>query len=127
MKRTLKKLAYALAFNIGALYVTISLLPEVGFTGGWVFFVVTGALIGFLNWFLKPLLRFVAFPLIFFSAGLFLIIINSLIIWFTDELLEVFDLTNIDFQIEGALNYLFAAIIFGLVNWFEHWLLKRTR
>lgn len=127
MKRTLKKWLYALAFNVGALYATIALLESVSFTGGWVFFLITGAMIGILNVLLKPFIKFVAFPLIFFSAGLFLIIINALILWFTDELLEIMDFTNIDFIIEGPVNFVLAAIIFGLVNWFEHWLLKRTR
>lgn len=112
---------------MGALYATIALLESVSFTGGWVFFLITGAMIGILNVLLKPFIKFVAFPLIFFSAGLFLIIINALILWFTDELLEIMDFTNIDFIIEGPVNFVLAAIIFGLVNWFEHWLLKRTR
>ena len=53
--------------------------------------------------------------------------INAIILWFTDELLEIFDFTGIDFQIEGIVNFVLAAIIFGIANWFGHWLLKRTR
>ena len=127
MNRTLKKLAYSLGFNVGALYVVISLLDNVGYTGGWTFFIVTGALIGTLNYLLKPILKFVSFPLIFFSAGFFLIVINAVILWISNELLEIFDFTNIDFVIEGPVNFVLAAIVFGLVNWFEHWLLKRTK
>ncbi|MBT5016654.1 phage holin family protein [Candidatus Peregrinibacteria bacterium] len=127
MKRTLKKIGFSLAFNIGALYLTISLLEEISFTGGWAFFVVTGVLIGLLNVILKPILKFVSMPLIFFSAGFFLIVINAAILWIADQLLAILDFTNIDFVISGALNFLLAAIIFGLINWFEHWLFKRLK
>jgi len=127
MQRTLKKLGFSIAFNMGALYVAVELLEEVNYTGGWLFFVVAGAIIGFLNVFVKPILKFLSLPLIFVSAGFFLIVINALIIWFTDKALEVLDFSNIDFQIQGVLNFILVAVIFGLVNWFEHWLFKRSR
>lgn len=125
--RTLKKIAWNIAFNMGALFITVELLESVTYTGGWVFFLVTGSIIGFLNTFVRPLLKFIALPLVFLSAGFFLIILNALILWFTDNLLELFDFANIDFQIEGAVNFVLAALIFGLANWFEHWLFKRLR
>ena len=123
----LKKIAWAIAFNMGALYVTVEVLDSVTYTGGWIFFIVTGAVIGFLNTFLLPLLKFISLPLVFLSAGLFLIVLNALILWFTDQLLEVLDFTNIDLQIDGVVNFILAALIFGLANWLEHWLFKRVR
>ncbi len=125
--RTLKKVAWSIAFNMGALYVMVELLDSVTYTGGWIFFLVAGATIGFLNAFLLPLLKFISLPLVFLSAGFFLIVLNALILWFTDQLLELFDFSNIDFQINGAVNFVLAALIFGLTNWFEHWLFKRSK
>lgn len=125
--RSLKKILWNIAFNMGALYVAVELLEKVNYTGGWVFFLITGTLIGFLNFFLKPILKFIAIPLIFFSAGLFLVLINAGIVWIADNLLEVFDFTNIDLQVEGTLSYVYLALIFGLTNWFEHWAFKRVR
>lgn len=123
--RTLKKIAWTLGFNIGALYMTVELLGGVNYTGGWAFFLVTGALIGLLNTFVRPLLKFLSLPLVMLSAGLFLIVLNALILWLTDQLLALLDFTAIDLQIEGAVNFVLAALVFGLVNWFEHWLFKR--
>ncbi len=127
MKRKLKKLGFSLAFNVGALLLTIEFLESVTYTGGWAFFLITGALIGLLNVLLKPILKFIAMPLIFFSAGLFLIVINAAILWITDELLEILDFTDVDLIIEGPITFLLAAVIFGLINWFEHWLFKRLK
>ncbi len=125
--RTLKKIFFPLAFNIGALVVVTQLIEGVTYTGGWVFFVVTGLTIGILNTLVKPFLKFLSIPLILFSGGLFLIVINAAILWLTDQLLEVFDFTNIDFQIDGVVNLVLVALVFGLVNWFEHWVFKRVR
>ena len=125
--RSLKHLLLKLAFNIGALYVVTQLIEGVTYTGGWVFFGVAGLTIGILNALVKPFLKFLSIPLILFSVGLFLIFINAAILWLTDRLLEVFDFTNIDFQIAGVVNLVLAALVFGLVNWFEHWVFKRVR
>jgi len=125
--RSLQRLSYSLAFNVAALYVAIELLDGVGYTGGWQFFVITGFLIGFLNFFVKPLLKFLSIPLIFFTGGLFLILLNGIILWLTDNLLEILDFTGIDFQIEGVVNFVFAGVIFGITNWFAHWFMKQSR
>lgn len=122
----LKKIGYGIALNVVALYVVIDLLDKVTYTGGWPFFLVTGTLIGTLNAFLKPLLKFVSLPLVFMSGGLFLIVINAGILWMTDQLLEIFDFTGIDLIIEGPVTFVIAAVLFGLTNWFTHWLLKRV-
>jgi uncharacterized membrane protein YvlD (DUF360 family) len=34
------------------------------------------------------------------------------------------DIAGIALQVESLLTYLFAAIIFGVANWFIHWFLK---
>lgn len=127
MIRTLKKIAWSIAFNMGALYVMVQLLDSVTYSGGWAFFLVAGVTIGFLNTFLLPILKFISLPLVFVSAGLFLIVLNALILWLTDQLLEILDFATIDFQINGALNFVLATLIFGLTNWFEHFLFKRLR
>lgn len=127
MNHTLQRFLYSLGFNVVALYATVELITDVSYTGGWQFFVITGILIGGLNTFVKPFLKFLSIPVIFMSGGLFLILINGIILWLTDNLLEIFDFTGIDFQIEGLVNYIFAGIIFGIANWFGHWFLKRSR
>lgn len=125
--RILKKIGFGIGVNVGALFATSYLLDSFTYTGGWAFFLITGTLIGALNFFVKPILKFLSLPLVFLSAGLFLIVINAGILWLADQILDIADFTNIDFQIEGIVNFIPAAIIFGLTNWFEHWLLKRTR
>lgn len=125
---SLNRLLLGLGMNMFALFLVTQILEGgVTYTGGWVFFLVAGLTIGFLNALVKPLIKFLAIPLIFFTGGLFLIIINALILWMTDRLLELFDFTNIDLQIDGAVNFVLAALLFGFSNAFAHWFLKRSR
>ncbi len=123
----LKRIAFAIAVNMGALWATALLLDKFNFTGGIPFLIVAGTLIGVLNYAVKPVAKLLSFPLIFVSAGLFLIVINAVMLGVLDYVLEVLDFTGIDLQVDGTLTYLWAAIIFGLVNWLEHWLLKKSR
>ncbi|HAU39701.1 MAG: hypothetical protein UV80_C0002G0258 [Candidatus Peregrinibacteria bacterium GW2011_GWF2_43_17] len=125
MIRQLKKLAFGILVNMGALWAISLILDGFQYAGGWVFLVIAGILIGALNTLVKPIIKLLSFPLVFFSAGLFLIIINAAMLAILDYVLEVMDFTGIDLQVEGTLTYLWAAIIFGLVNWLENWILKK--
>ncbi|MBU1019198.1 MAG: phage holin family protein [Patescibacteria group bacterium] len=121
----LRRLFFGMAVNIGALWVTSLLLTNFNFEGGITFLLIAGLLLGILNTLAKPVMKLLSFPLIFISAGLFLIVINALMLGVLDYLFDILDITGVSLQVEGALTYLWAAIIFGLVNWLEHWMLKR--
>lgn len=125
MTRQLKKLAFGILINMGALWGVSLILDKFQYTGGWIFLLIAGVLIGLLNALVKPIIKLLSFPLVFFSAGLFLIVINAAMLAILDYVLGVLDFTNIDLQVEGVLTYLWAAIIFGLVNWLENWILKK--
>ncbi|EKD64361.1 MAG: hypothetical protein ACD_51C00017G0004 [uncultured bacterium] len=120
----LKRTALAVGMNMGALWAVSMILDKFNYEGGLVFLLVSGIIMGILNSCMKPVIKLLSFPLIFFSAGLFLMVINALILWMLDYALEVLDFTGVDLNIEGTLTYLWAAIIFGVVNWFERWVLK---
>lgn len=125
MTRQFKKLAFGILINMGALWAVSLILDKFQYTGGWIFLLIAGVLIGLLNTLVKPIIKLLSFPLVFFSAGLFLIVINAAMLAILDYVLGVLDFTNIDLQVEGILTYLWAAIIFGLVNWLENWILKK--
>jgi len=121
----LKRIAFTIAVNMGALWVTALLIEKFNFTGGIPFLLIAGVVLGLLNMLVKPVIKLVSFPAIFISAGLFLVVINAAMLWVLNYSLDILDFTGIDLQVEGALTYLWAAIIFGLVNWLEHWILKK--
>ena len=73
----LKRIAFGIAVNMGALWITSLLLDKFSFTGGIPFLLVAGTLIGVLNYLVKPIVKLLSFPMIFFSAGLFLMVIKQ--------------------------------------------------
>lgn len=120
----LKRTGLAIGMNMGALWGTSMVLDKFNYEGGIVFLLVAGIIMGILNSCMKPVIKLLSFPLIFFSAGLFLIVINALILYLLDYILAVLDFTGVELSIDGILTYLWAAIILGVVNWFERWILK---
>lgn len=120
----LKRIVAGLAVNALALYVVMYVLESVEYTGGWKFFVLGGVIIGFLNLFVKPFLKLLTFPFLVLSAGLFLIPINAVILWLAKGIINTLSISDIQFLISGWSNYLIAAVMFGLVNWFIHIFIK---
>src|SRR3989338_8720690 len=102
-----------------ALYGLVYLLNDVNYRGGLAFFIIGALVIGALNAVVKPILKAATFPFIFFSAGLFLIIINTAILWLTREIIDIIHYKDVVFQIEGIVTFLIAGFLIGIINWLE--------
>lgn len=120
----IKTLLYILVGNTLALLVSDKALDGLSFEGGYAAYVAAALIIILLNIFIKPIIKLLSFPLIFFSAGIFLIVINAFILYLTKYTLSVIDIYGITMTVENYLTYVLAAIIFGLTNWFISWLIK---
>ena len=68
--------------------------------------VIVALVLGFLNVLVKPLLILLALPAVVFTFGLFLIVINTLIIMLADKLVD-------GFTVQGF----WRAVLFGIVMW----------
>ncbi|MBU2523971.1 phage holin family protein [Patescibacteria group bacterium] len=124
----IRRIIVSLVINGVCLYSVGQILPEdVAISGGLKFFIVGAIIISFLNLLVKPLLKIISFPLVFITGGLFLIAINAIILWFLEYAIIILDFNNVSFNVFGLKGYLYAAIIFGLVNWTSQWLFKLRR
>ncbi len=123
----LKKIIIGVALNGLALYAVTWLLSDIQYTGGIKFFIVGGLIIGILNVFVKPLMKILSFPLMMMTIGLFSLVINAIIFWLTMRVVNGIHLADISVTISGALTYLVAGIVFGLVNWFLHIFIKNKK
>ena len=119
-----KRLIIGLCVNIGALFAVTQIVPGVSYSGGVAFFILGGVLIGLVNDVVKPVIKLLSLPAIIFTGGLFLIVINALTLYFFDYLLGVLDLSGIDFIVTEKLDYLLSAIVFGIINAVERFVLK---
>jgi len=92
-------------------------VDDITYTGGLTFFVVGSVLMWLLNAVVKPLIKIVSMPLIFLSAGVFLIIINIGILFFFSYFLDVAAFRETSLLFANAGSYVIGAVVFGLINW----------
>ena len=66
--------------------------------------------LGILNAFIRPILMFLALPLLIFTLGLFTLVINALLLYFVGFLLQP------AFQVDGFMAAFLGAIIISIVS-----------
>ena len=95
--------------NALAIFLADYLVPGFIFEGDILAFLVAGLVLGLINFFVRPIVRFISTPLIVLSLGLFLIVINIVLLW----LLEYFvpELT-----ITGFWAYFWGVFIISGIN-----------
>ena len=72
--------------------------------------ILAGAVLGLANVFLKPLVTFIALPLILLTFGIAYFFVNVVMLLFTEWVVP-------DFSIDGFWTYVGATIVIWLVNW----------
>lgn len=86
-----------------AVYITASILPGVSVKSFWTALIVA-LVLAFLNAFLRPVLEFLSIPFTIITFGLFLIVINTVIILIASALIDGF-----------KVNGFWWALLFGLI------------
>lgn len=109
-----------LATNAVALAVAAWLFDGIGFQEGpdwqdkfWPL-VFVALILGIVNSFVSPIIKFLSIPFIIITLGLMLLVINALMLLFTEWLAGLFD---IDFYVNGFWNAVGGAIVITVVTW----------
>ncbi len=102
------KIVVAWLANAVALWVADQLLGGVTIDG-WGWLLLAAAVLGVLNSVVKPILVVLSIPFLLLTLGLFLLVINILVLWIADALLNGFD-------IEGFWTYVGVVVILWIVN-----------
>jgi putative membrane protein len=66
--------------NALGIWAAARLVPGIKFFGDWKWLILAGAVLGFVNFFVKPIVKIISLPLIWVSLGLFTIVINVLML-----------------------------------------------
>ena len=112
-----------LATNVVALAAACVIFDGIGFTGssGWdevsdnFWGLLFAALIlGIVNSFVSPIIKFLSLPFIVITLGLFLLVINALMLLFVEWLVGLFD---VDFYVDGFWNAVGGSIVITIVTW----------
>jgi putative membrane protein len=76
---------------------------------GWGPLLIGAAVLGVVNWIVKPIVTFLAIPLILITLGIALFFISMLMLWITQLIVD-------DFNISGFWTYVGATIVVWFVN-----------
>src|ERR1700754_134915 len=103
------RLLVRFACNVVALYAAAWALSGVTYGDEWWSLLIAAAVFTLVNMWLKPVVKLLSLPFIIVTLGLFLFVVNILMLYVTDWLTD-FDLSSFG---TAAL----AAIIVSVVNW----------
>jgi putative membrane protein len=117
-----------LVINAGALYVAVLLVPNLDFAfepdDAWIKFLLVAFIFGLVNTFVRPVLRILTFPITMMTLGLFLIVINALMLLLTDA---ISDELSLGLTVGDFLAALLGAIVIALVGFVLSLLIGTTR
>jgi putative membrane protein len=117
-----------LLINAGALYVAVLLVPDLDFSfeseGAWLKFLVVAFIFGLVNTFVRPVLRILTFPITIMTLGIFLIVINALMLLLTGVISAELDL---GLTVDGFLAALLGAIVVAIVGFVLSMAIGTTR
>ena len=121
----IKRLIIGIILNAAALYGVVYLMPnEIMYTGGIVFFIIGGVVMGILNTLVKPVLKLLTLPIQILTLGLSLIVLNGIIFWLFDKVIEALVIDGISLSIPKIKTYFLAGVLFGIINWVEHMIVR---
>lgn len=98
--------------NAAALWVAVQITP-VDFVGEWWQLLLVAVIFSLINTFLRPILRILTLPITLITLGLFLLVINALMLWLTGVVSAEL---NLGFTVPDFLAALLGSIVISLVG-----------
>ena len=105
-----------LLINAAALYVAVLVTPldfDFGQPDGWWKFLLVALIFGLVNTFLKPVLRILTLPITLMTLGLFLLVLNALLLLLVGAISTEL---NLGLQVPDFLAALLGAIVISIVG-----------
>jgi putative membrane protein len=102
-----------LLINAAALWVATRLVPGVTYQGGWVAFFGVALVFGVVNTFLGTAAKILTFPLVILTIGLFILVINGLMLWLTSS---VAGALGFGFHVTGFWPAFWGALVVTIVS-----------
>lgn len=106
------KLLFHIISGILGLFLAAKLIPEVEFYGTFLMLVIVGITIGLINFYIKPFLKAISFPVRMLTLGIFSLVINMAIIWFVEIIFPR------ELEITGLIPLFWTTLIISALNFF---------
>ena len=99
-----------LIINMVSILIISYLFPRMIRVDGFLVALVAAFLLGIVNTILRPILVFLTFPITLLTLGLFLLVINGLMLWLVSALVR-------GFHISGFWGAVLGSILISIVSW----------
>lgn len=119
MNLILRFIARVLANAVGIL-IAAYFVSGIIFKGDIIDLVITGLILAVANSIIKPILKFISGPLIVLTMGLFMVIINIILLWAVAWLIP-------ELTIVGFWSYFWGVIILAILNAITHTTMKKKK
>lgn len=117
MRLLLRFIASIITNSVG-IFAAAYFVPGITFTGNLVDLAITGLVLAVANSVIKPILKFVSGPLIVLTLGLFMIIVNIVILWLVAWFMP-------ELTITGLWAYVWGVVILAILNALTHTFTKK--
>ena len=104
--------------NSLGIYLASWLISGFSFLGNFKILILAGFVLGVANFFLKPILKIISFPLIWLTFGFFSFVISAFLLWITSYFIP-------EIKIEGILPLCLATILISIISTFISFLIKK--
>jgi putative membrane protein len=115
------RLLLKIAFTAFGLWVASHALHLIRITGTEAL-ILAAIVLGLVNAFIRPILIVLTLPLTILTLGLFLLIINGLMIWLMGYLLKGYGVHT-----DNLFDSVLAALVVGVISWIGHLLVGEGR
>ncbi|HEX4824255.1 MAG TPA: phage holin family protein [Candidatus Polarisedimenticolaceae bacterium] len=118
------RLLLRLLINAAALWVAVHFIPGISFEGNPVLLLGVALVFGVVNTIVKPIVTLLSLPAVLLTVGIFLLVINAFMLWFTGWISTSLGL---GFHVEGFGAAFLGGIVVSLVAWALSVFLDRAR
>ena len=109
-----------------SIFIAAWLVPGIRVEGtAWIVYAIMAVILGLVNASVRPILKFLTCPLIILTLGIFILVINGLMLWLASFI--AIRLFEVGFYIDGFWSAFLGAIIISLVSIILNSLIKETR
>ena len=102
-----------LLVTAAALWVAVRYVPGIEYTGEWPGLLAVALVFGLVNAIVRPILFYLTCPLVFATLGLFVFVLNGLMLWLTAVVSAEL---GIGFRVTGILPAILGALVVGVVS-----------
>ena len=111
----MRKLLLALVINAAALWAAAALVAGIRLGDRFEEVVVVAAIFALVNAFIKPVVRFFAFPVILLSLGLFAIVVNAGMLMLAGWLADALTVADFTSALLGSLVISLVSVVLGSI------------